>query len=137
MLEDGVTFTHRRDRHDFQPWGLQGGRPAPTYRTVVRRTDGTTESLPSQAVVSLDAGDVVDVYTTGGGGYGPPSERSVEAVRRDLREETVSPEAAESDYCVVLDDGDVDEEATRRRREQAEAADDDLVDRGDFPAPVV
>jgi len=137
MLEDGVTFTHRRDRHDFQPWGLQGGRPAPTCRTVVRRTDGTTESLPSQAVVSLDAGDVVDVYTTGGGGYGPPSERSVEALRRDLREETVSPEAAESDYCVVLDDGDVDEEATRRRREQAEAADDDLVDRGDFPAPVV
>jgi len=136
MLEDGVTFTHRRDRHDFQPWGLQGGRPAPTCRTVVRRTDGTTESLPSQAVVSLDAGDVVDVYTTGGGGYGPPSERSVEALRRDLREETVSPEAAESDYCVVLDDGDVDEEATRCRRERDGEDHDDrgfAVDRGDVP----
>ncbi|MWV63224.1 hydantoinase B/oxoprolinase family protein [Halorubrum sp. JWXQ-INN 858] len=120
-LVDGVTFTHRRDRHDFPPWGIHGGRPAPTCRTDVHRTSGETESLPSQAIVRLDAGDVVDVHTTGGGGYGRPIDRPVEAVVRDLREDRVSEAVAETEYGVVLADGGVDREATRARRDRLRA----------------
>ena len=140
LLTDGVTFTHRRDRHDFRPWGLRGGRAAPACRTLIRRTDGEVESLPSQAVVSLDAGDVVDVHTTGGGGYGSPLDRPLEAVERDLEQERISPEAAESAYGVVVADGSVDRAASRRRREATRDADADAdgdarsrVDRGDVP----
>jgi N-methylhydantoinase B len=138
LLVDDVTFTHRRDRHDFRPWGLEGGRAAPACRTLIRRTDGGVESLPSQAVVSLDAGDVVDVHTTGGGGYGSPLSRALDAVERDLVQERISPEAAEAAYGVVLADGAVDRAASRRRRERLReaAGDGDAgfeVDRGDVP----
>jgi N-methylhydantoinase B len=133
-----VTFTHRRDRHDFQPWGLAGGKPAPTCRTVVRRATGETESLPSQATVSLDAGDVVDVFTTGGGGYGDPHRRDPEALAADVRGEVISSEQAESVYGAVLhDDGSVDVEATREARlNDGEAGGPVAVDRGDLPPGV-
>jgi N-methylhydantoinase B len=139
IRQDGVTFTHRRDRHDFQPWGLAGGRAAPTCRTVVRRASGETESLPSQAVVSLDAGDVVDVFTTGGGGYGDPRRRDAERVAADVRGEIVSPERATSVYGAVLGaDGSVDVTATREGRSTGERAASGpvAVDRGDLPATV-
>jgi N-methylhydantoinase B len=116
MRTDEVTFTHRRDRHDFQPWGLHGGRPAPTCKTLIRRTNGDVESLPSQATVSLGEGDVVDVHTTGGGGYGPPTDRPVEQVERDVEQDRVSAAAAEDEYGVVVADGAVDREASEARR---------------------
>jgi N-methylhydantoinase B len=36
-----------------------------------------------------------------GGGWGPPAERDPEAVRRDVREGYVSPEAARRDYGIT------------------------------------
>ena len=54
----------------------------------------------------------------GGGGFGDPMARDAERVRDDVLNELVSREAAERDYGVVIaDDGAVDPEATRRRRE--------------------
>jgi N-methylhydantoinase B len=41
--------------------------------------------------------------TGGGGGYGPPSEREPDAIRRDVREGYVSAEAARRDYGIDLD----------------------------------
>jgi N-methylhydantoinase B len=161
VLVDDVTFTHRRDRHDFHPWGLRGGRPAPRCRTEIHRPvddgdgdqegDGDAapgvevEAIPSKWVTTLAEGAIVDVYTTGGGGYGPPEERDVAAVDRDLREGKVSPEAAEAAYAVVVADGRVDEAATRRRRaslsspggSDGDGTDDGRagfeVDRGELP----
>lgn len=134
MLTDDVTFTHRRDRHDFQPWGLHGGRPAPTCKTLIRRTDGAVESIPSQDTVSLQAGDIVDVHTTGGGGHGPPTDRPVEAVERDLAEDRISEAVASEEYGVVIDSGEVDRAATERRRAEQQASkssDTSTFDRGD------
>ena len=138
IRQDGVTFTHRRDRHDFQPWGLAGGKPAPTCRTVIRRATGENESLPSQATVSLDAGDIVDVFTTGGGGYGDPRRRDPEALAADVRGEVISPEQAESVYGAVLcEDGSVDVAATRETRlDDEETGGPVAVDRGDLPPGV-
>ena len=138
MLADDVTFTHRRDRHDFQPWGLQGGRPAPRCRTEIQRADGEVEEIPSKSTTRLERGAIVDVYTTGGGGYGPPSERDVDAVARDLREGVVSPERAESEYDIVLDDDEIDADATARLRADAPTVEDGkfTVDRGTLPDAV-
>jgi len=49
----------------------------------------------------LGAGDWVQVRTPGGGGYGDPSERPRELVRRDLRCGYFSEATAESDYGYV------------------------------------
>jgi N-methylhydantoinase B len=98
-----VTLSHRRDRHVFRPWGLQGGLPAPACRTVVVRRDGRTEELPSKILTHLDEGDVLHFYTTGGGGYGDPMNRDPEKVLADVLDRRVSKEAARRDYGVVID----------------------------------
>lgn len=138
MLEDDVTLTHRRDRHEFQPWGLQGGGPAPRCRTEIHRPDGEVEEIPSKWIATLEQGAVVDVFTTGGGGYGLPAMRDLEDVERDLREEAISEAAAESTYGVVLEDETIDEAATRKRRKAmpTETVDGFHVDRGELPDTV-
>jgi N-methylhydantoinase B len=56
-----------------------------------------TENCP------LQAGDRVRMCTAGGGGYGPPAERPVELVERDLIRGFISRESARDDYGVVVD----------------------------------
>jgi N-methylhydantoinase B len=65
---------------------------------------------------------VIEIVTTGGGGWGDPLEREPEHVLLDVIRGTVSPESAERDYGVVLlGDGEepaVAEEATAARRDE-------------------
>jgi N-methylhydantoinase B len=48
-------------------------------------------------------GDRVTLLTAGGGGHGDPRGRDPEAVRRDVAEGYVSPEAARDVYGVDVD----------------------------------
>jgi N-methylhydantoinase B len=48
--------------------------------------------------VELKAGQIVELVTPGGGGYGAPSERQDEAILRDLREERITAEFAQRIY---------------------------------------
>jgi aryl-alcohol dehydrogenase-like predicted oxidoreductase len=60
------------------------------------------------------------VYTTaGGGGYGSPLERNPASVLEDMLEGYVSPMAARDTYRVVIQDGQVDEQATARLRAES------------------
>jgi N-methylhydantoinase B len=87
------------DRTKFPPNGLFGGRPG----GMGRLTDGSGVVLPSKFKKVVDASFTFVAQTPGGGGYGSPFERDVEAVRRDVKLGYVSVEAAERDYGVVLD----------------------------------
>jgi N-methylhydantoinase B len=102
-LGDRAVLSHRRDRHDFAPWGLQGGQPAPRCRTDLVRRDGRIEALPSKILTYLEEGDALEIYTTGGGGHGDPLGRDPAAVLEDVLDGRVSPEAARRDYGIVLD----------------------------------
>jgi N-methylhydantoinase B len=53
----------------------------------------------------IAAGEKVKIMTGGGGGWGPPSERDPEAVRRDVREGYVSAETARRDYGIEVTPG--------------------------------
>jgi N-methylhydantoinase B len=65
----------------------------------------------------LETGDIIELQTGGGGGFGDPLVRDPEHVRRDVVDGYVTREAAERDYRVVLTDLlEVDEEATRLTR---------------------
>ena len=68
-------------------------------------------------------GDVVRWVLPGGGGWGDPLERDPKRVLRDVRNELVSPAAAERDYGVVIDieRWAVDEAATAKFRAQLRA----------------
>lgn len=133
LLRGECTLTHRRDRHDFPPWGLAGGKAAPCCRTILHRADGTSEVMPSKFITTMRAGDRIEIFTTGGGGYGDPLERAPAHVLEDVINRRVSRESARRDYGVILDGNRVDEVETARERERLRRdrpADIPLFDRG-------
>ncbi|MCA3076366.1 MAG: hydantoinase B/oxoprolinase family protein [Rhodocyclaceae bacterium] len=92
ILADGVTFTHRGERHYSAAPGLDGGQAGASARSVIRRIDGSEEVIPSKALTVLNRGDRVIVETPGGGGYGDPLRRA--SVGEDIANGKVSERAA-------------------------------------------
>jgi N-methylhydantoinase B len=67
--------------------------------------------------IHIDAGDVIEVSTPGGGGFGDPLRRDPELVARDVAKGYYTPEQAASWFGVRLgDDGTVDRDATASAR---------------------
>lgn len=114
-----VMVSHRSERFDSAPWGLHGGRPARRARAFVIRKDGTREELPSKKMLTLHPGDQLCEYVAGGGGYGDPLERDPDRVLGDILDRKVSPEAARTEYGVILQPTGiaVDHDATKACRE--------------------
>ncbi|MCX7200318.1 MAG: hydantoinase B/oxoprolinase family protein [Proteobacteria bacterium] len=96
ILADGVTFTHRGERHYSAAPGMAGGMPGASARSVIRRTDGSEQVIPSKALTVLNRGDRVIVETPGGGGHGDPRRRG--SVAEDIANGKVSAEAARAAY---------------------------------------
>jgi N-methylhydantoinase B/oxoprolinase/acetone carboxylase alpha subunit len=96
VLADGVSFTHRGERHFSAAPGLAGGQPGASACSVIRRADGREETIPSKALTVLNTGDRVIVQTPGGGGYGDPTLR--QDVAADVANGKVSAEAARALY---------------------------------------
>jgi N-methylhydantoinase B len=84
-------------------WGLYGGRQATGPDCVVNPGRPDERHMLKVNALPLEPGDVVELRTGGGGGFGDPTERNPERVLTDVRDGYVSPEAAERDYGVVLD----------------------------------
>ena len=63
--------------------------------------------------------DIVEFLSSGGGGYGNPYERSVDAIINDVTSGLLSIEKALQEYGVVIDPQTliVDLEATKKRRQ--------------------
>jgi N-methylhydantoinase B len=92
--------------------GMLGGLSGATG--AVKSGAGAAVHPKSRFVVSEPLQLVLD--TPGAGGYGDPFERSVELVLADVEKGFVTPGRAASDYGVVVSDGAVDVEGTRRLR---------------------
>ena len=75
--------------------GRSGGSNGATGRIRVGR-DGP--NLPGKGEVRVKSGETLIFETPGGGGFGPPHERSREEILRDLREGLVSEKAAREIY---------------------------------------
>jgi N-methylhydantoinase B len=101
--------------------GARGGYPGAPARQFLRRADGTVDPLPGWGEQVLRPGETVLATAAAGAGYGPPWERSLERVERDVADGWVSPEQAEQDYGVVIRDGELDAEATAARRAELAA----------------
>src|SRR5258705_9535083 len=107
------------------PFGVCGGAAGATNRFWVRRGDRPIQPSPLPGKVGgfpIEAGDVVMMESSGGGGFGDPLERDPERVAADLAEGYVTPAGAEREYGVVWRGGRVDEAATRARRDSLRAA---------------
>ncbi|MGI5154168.1 hydantoinase B/oxoprolinase family protein [Microbispora sp. CA-102843] len=63
-----VLSGHRR----VPPYGMAGGAPGALGVNRVRRADGSVVHLAGCDSVRVEPGDVLEIETPGGGGYGPP-----------------------------------------------------------------
>jgi N-methylhydantoinase B len=115
-LCDDVVLSHRGERHYTQPWGLAGGLPGASSRTVVIRADGTEEVIPSKKTIHLMKGDRVVMWTSGGGGFGSPLDRPPEHVLEDVLDGKVGVEVAKDLYGVILKEGKLRHGETERMR---------------------
>jgi N-methylhydantoinase B len=92
------------DRIGCPPWGVQGGKAAKPGRVLIfKNGKPEPELLYKTENCPLQAGDRVRMCTGGGGGYGPPTERALELIERDVLRGFVSRESACNDYGVVFD----------------------------------
>jgi N-methylhydantoinase B len=97
VLETECNFHFSGTRLKTAPWGLFGGHEGGQAEISITRAPSGT---PPDRDTLLLPGDTVIVKTAGGGGYGPPKERSRELVQRDLREGKISKEKAKKFYDV-------------------------------------
>src|SRR5207253_5010341 len=116
LVEGRWNFEHAR-RLKCPPWGLWGGT-AGEAGSYLMRLPGENEFKPMAGThIPVPLKTEAIVRTGGGGGWGDPLERDPLAVRKDVREELVSREAALALYGVVLrDDLTLDDTATNERR---------------------
>jgi len=105
------------------PQGARGGRDGGVNRVRIVR-DGhayTPPHLSKDQDLRLHAGDLIEVSTPGGGGFGNPFRRAPEAVARDVTKGYYTRQQAEAWFGVVVSaDGGVDAAATGALRGTAE-----------------
>lgn len=101
-----VALLGERGRH--APFGVAGGKPAALNRFVWQADDGKHAPAMSSKVVGvkLAQGRRIRLETPGGGGYGDPSRRRADLVRRDLRRGLVTAAHAQAAYGVNSSAGD-------------------------------
>lgn len=137
-LQD-VALLSNADRSLLNTYGVNGGTAGETYGITVYRPDGSETAVPGLADdVPVREGDLIEIVTTGGGGWGDPLERDPELVRLDVIRGLVSRERAELDYGVVFDgEGEeivVADAATGAQRDELRAARPplEMFDRGGY-----
>lgn len=91
------------DRVGCPPWGVQGGQAGQSGFVHVTKANGAAVTLFKAENYAIEPGDIVEIHTGGGGGYGPASERAIELVQRDLTRGYISRQSAEQDYAVSID----------------------------------
>ncbi|QBI55597.1 hydantoinase B/oxoprolinase family protein [Streptomonospora litoralis] len=137
MLRD-ASFMSIADRSILACWGVKGGGAGAPFQVTIdpggpaeRELAGLVEAEP------VRAGEVIRIRTTGGGGWGDPLEREVDAVLADVRCGKVSRRAAREDYGVAVEGPDdapsadaPETEALRERMRRARPADAPFFDRG-------
>ena len=101
FLDESGSVNTQFDKFKVAPFGLFGGGPGATGRLCLNPDGPKARELHSKTVnQALRRGDVLSMWTQGGGGYGPPQERERSAVVRDLREGKVTTAALSRSYGI-------------------------------------
>jgi N-methylhydantoinase B len=98
-------------------YGGHGGTPARWELVRGGRVSFLSEELRGKcAPMPVRRGDVIRISSQGGGGWGDPLERSLDAMLDDVRNGKVSHQTAREVYGVVIDGDSVEVEASRETR---------------------
>ncbi|KAI9911947.1 hypothetical protein PsorP6_008872 [Peronosclerospora sorghi] len=71
---EGMTVSILSERRAFQPYGLKGGAPGARGLNLLLRQSGRTVNLGGKNTVDVLPGEVLTLYTPGGGGFGVKNE---------------------------------------------------------------
>ncbi len=113
-----VRFSLTGDGYHIPPQGLFGGGSGATATAYLRRGRSRRVLRAGLSDGVLAPGDVLELLTPGGGGYGISIERDVGAVLEDGLAGRISVRHAEECYGVVVRGGAVDTEKTETRRQE-------------------
>ncbi|MDE0169067.1 MAG: hydantoinase B/oxoprolinase family protein [bacterium] len=69
---DEMTVNILSSRRVIAPFGVDGGEPGSVGRNRIFRADGRIEEMAGNSQAEVGPGDVFEIATPGGGGYGPP-----------------------------------------------------------------
>jgi N-methylhydantoinase B/oxoprolinase/acetone carboxylase alpha subunit len=99
------TFTGRAtDRCRIPPAGSSGGLSGRGGGWVLNEGTSREQVLPTKVTsLAMEAGDVVTMRTSSGGGFGPPSQRDPQRVLDDVIDGYVTLESARQIYRVSID----------------------------------
>lgn len=105
---DEASFTVAGERGEARPEGYFEGHAGALFECTITSPDGRVRRVPPKGASEIvRRGDRVRLQPAGSGGYGPPRDRSPDAVRRDVLDGYVSTSAARDIYGVdVADSGD-------------------------------
>jgi len=90
-LNDNQKLTASYGRHQYAPWGVNGGKEGGKSYIKIKKTSG--EVIGPLGVVkstTLNKGDVVELATATGGGYGNPENRPIYKLKQDLKNGYIS-----------------------------------------------
>lgn len=91
----------RSARQKFPALGRQGGSPGSLGQFVLNPGGEGERKLGSTfSEMTLRSGDLLRIVSPGGGGMGAPQDRMPDAIRKDMCEGKVSPEAAKAMYGI-------------------------------------
>ena len=85
------------DRTRCPPWGVNAGHDGACGQVLINPGTDREERL-RKADRSLRTGDLVQVDSGGGGGYGDPRQRSAQSIEQDLLKAYISEQAAREIY---------------------------------------
>src|SRR5262245_1838739 len=125
VLVDASRLSVLAEKAVLPPFGVCGGAAGATNRFWVRRGEWPIQPSPLPGKVGgfpLERDDVLVMDSSGGGGFGDPLGRPLDAVAAALVQGYVTTAAAANVYGVVLSDGAIDAEASARRRAEMLAA---------------
>jgi N-methylhydantoinase B len=104
------------------PSGLFGGQDPSPSRMTIEHADGSVEPVKPNSFVQIHAGDIIELRSMGGPGYGDPRRRDPARVARDVVDGYLTVKKARDTYGVVVDrNGRVNEARTRALRTPAAA----------------
>ncbi|MFB9948491.1 hydantoinase B/oxoprolinase family protein [Rhizobium puerariae] len=117
-----ATMTVRgMNRFKFRPWGFRGGFPGKLGEVVTNPGRIDEKSIGKIRVLHMARGDVVQIISPAGGGFGNPLERAPDLVLGDVRMDLLSLDVARDSYGVVIENGEVDQDATLTLRKRLAA----------------
>jgi N-methylhydantoinase B len=120
ILNSQALVTIQVGRHDFPPWGVNGGLNGSGNKVVIIRQGEEPREVRRLTAEVFKKGDLISIRTSGGGGWGDPLERDPKLVLEDYKNDLITLDIAANTYGVIIDpiNNEINWEKTKEQREK-------------------